>query len=99
MRSTDAWRVVSGRNGGGIDRCGLTAHRSVLHPDEYADGTLVLGVVERELGFSTAELRSVYRQGRLSAAQAALRTRIDATAARGPPGRREHGAPGASHWA
>lgn len=61
------WHVVRG-----------TAHRGVLHPDEYVDTARLLASVERELGFTRAELREVYVQGRKSAAQLELRARIDA---------------------
>jgi hypothetical protein len=74
--------VVSGRSGGRggdvSDRCGLTAHRGVLHPDEYVDIARLLPAVEARLGFTRDELRWVYRQGRKSAAQRMLRTRIEA---------------------
>jgi hypothetical protein len=74
------WRIVSSRSGGGDDRCGLTAHRGVLHPDEWRwlDRGAVVADVERRLGFTVDELRLVYRQGRKSAAQRELRARVDA---------------------
>lgn len=79
MNSTpDGWRVVSGRNSGWLDRCGLHAHRGVLHPAEYVDPAVIVPAVERRLGFTKAELHLVYRQGRKSAAQRELRARIDA---------------------
>jgi hypothetical protein len=77
MRSTDGWRVVSGKGGCWTDRCGLTAHRGVLHPDEHVDELRVLTECERLLGFTIADLWEVYAQGRKSAAQCELRARID----------------------
>jgi hypothetical protein len=77
MRTSDGWRVVSGRNGGGSDRCGLVAHRGVLHPDEYVDHNALRGMVERELGFTMAQLETVYRQGRKTQTVRSLRARID----------------------
>jgi hypothetical protein len=71
----DGWRVVSPDHG---DRCGLVAHRGVLHRDEYVERERLLVAVERRLGFTVAELRSVYRQGRKSAPQRELRARVDA---------------------
>ena len=68
-------RVATTRSG---DRCGLVAHRGVLHPSEWIDRDAVLALVERHLGFTTAQVRSVYRQGRLSDEQHRLRHRIDA---------------------
>jgi hypothetical protein len=55
-----------------------TAHRGVLHPDEYVDTARLMAAVEHRLGFALAELREVYRQGRKSAGQRELRARIDA---------------------
>lgn len=72
------WHTVSTR-GGGLEG-GVTSHRGVLHPDEWAwlDREAVATAVERELGFTLADIRAVYRQGRKSPAQRALRARIDA---------------------
>jgi hypothetical protein len=61
------WHVVKG-----------TAHRGVLHPDEYVDEMRVLIQAERHLGFTIADLWEVYAQGRKSAAQREVRARIDA---------------------
>jgi hypothetical protein len=72
------WRVVSARSGGGGDRGGITAHRGVLHPDEWVDRARLAEMVEAELGFTLDELRWVYRRGRKSAAQRELRARVDA---------------------
>lgn len=57
---------------------GLTSHRGVLHAEEYVDEALLQEAVERELGFTYDEVRSVYRQGPLSNEQRELRDRIDA---------------------
>jgi hypothetical protein len=56
----------------------LTFHRGVLHPDEYVDHAALQEAVERELGFTYEQVRSVYRQGPLSATQRELRGLIDA---------------------
>jgi hypothetical protein len=63
--------VVEGGHGG------LVAHRGILHPAEYVDRPALLAEVERRLGVTVAQMRSVYRQGRLSAGQRVLRARID----------------------
>lgn len=70
------WRVVSIK--AGDEEGGVTSHRGVLHPDEHVDLDVLRGLVERELGFSYEQVRSVYRQGRLSATQRELRGAIDA---------------------
>jgi hypothetical protein len=75
LRSADGWRVVSPDHG---DRGGMVAHRGVLHPDEYVDRGAALSEIERRLGFTVEQMRSVYRQGPLSAHQRELRGRIDA---------------------
>lgn len=75
LRSTDGWRVVSPDHG---DRCGMTAHRGVLHPAEYVDQARLLPEVERRLGFTLAEIYEVFCQGRKSAGQRELRGRIEA---------------------
>jgi hypothetical protein len=73
------WRIVSGKGGGWADRCGLVAHRGVLHPDEYVDMAVLVPAVEQRLGFTMAEVRSVYRgRGRRTAAQIDLRACVDA---------------------
>lgn len=69
------WSVVSTKSG---DRGGLTAHRGVLHPDEWVDPCRLAAMVEQRFGFGIAELRPLYCQGRKSAAQRALRARVDA---------------------
>lgn len=77
------WTVVdtsrgSGGATAGARDAGMTAHRGVLHPEEYVDPDTLRALVERELGFSYEQVRSVYRQGRLSADQRELRGQIDA---------------------
>jgi hypothetical protein len=74
----DGWRVVSPQARGGDDRCGMTAHRGVLHPDEYVNMAELVPAVEQRLGFTLDELRDVYRQGRLSPRRLELRARVDA---------------------
>lgn len=69
------WHVVYAKRGA---EDGLTSHRGVLHPDEYVDMSVLRALVEAELGFSYEQVRSVYRQGPLSARQRELRGRIDA---------------------
>jgi hypothetical protein len=73
----DGWRVVGPRHGSYGDRCGLTAHRGVLHPDEYVDELRLLIECERLLGFTLADLWEVYSQGPKSKALRELRDRID----------------------
>ena len=70
------WHVVSIK--GGDEEGGVTSHRGVLHPEEYVNHDVLRGLVERELGFSYEQIRSVYRQGPLTATQRELRGRIDA---------------------
>lgn len=85
MRSS-SWDVVAhtrradgdSRPGGEWSRSGGTTHRGVLHPDEYVDHEALRPMVERELGFSYEQVRSVYRQGPLTADQRELRGQIDA---------------------
>jgi hypothetical protein len=79
VRSTDAWRVVSGQWGGWGDRCGLVSHRGVLHPHEYVDMARLVQALEQELGFTLEQLRSVYGTGgRIPSRRLELRDRIDA---------------------
>ena len=68
------WRVVSPASG---DRGGMVAHRGVLHPAEYVNPARLVPAVERHLGFTLADLRTVYRQGRKSASHRELRARVD----------------------
>lgn len=63
---------------GGAHDGGTVAHRGVLHPDEYVDTEDLRARVSERLGFTMDEIRSVYRQGPLSAEGRALRARIDA---------------------
>lgn len=66
MRS-NGWTVETG-----------VAHRGVLHPDEHVNEEALRPMLEAELGFTSAEVHSVYRQGPLTAVQRDLRGRIDA---------------------
>lgn len=78
----EGWHAVShisGTGEGGLpDNGGITSHRGVLHPDEYVDQNLLQELVERELGFTYEQVRSVYREGRPSAESRELRAQIDA---------------------
>ena len=69
------WSIVHAKDGA---RAGVSAHRGATHPDEYVDPAVLRGLVEHELGFTYEQVRSVYRQGPLSADQRELRARIDA---------------------
>lgn len=71
-----AWLVVSIKSGD--EEGGVTSHRGVVHPDEYVDGGVLQAMVEEELGFTYGQIRSVYRQGPLSADKRELRGLIDA---------------------
>lgn len=71
----DGWRVVHTTSG---DRGGMTAHRGVLHPNEYVDVPRLRELVAHRLGFTVDELHAVYRQGRMSAASLELRAHVDA---------------------
>jgi hypothetical protein len=56
----------------------MTVHRGVLRGDEYVDRAGLLAALEVRLGFTIAQVHSVYRQGRQSTEQGELRARIDA---------------------
>jgi hypothetical protein len=71
------WAPVAIKNNS-LHSGGLTAHRGVLHPEEYVDQEALRAMVEDELGFTYEQVRSVYRQGPLSADQRELRGQIDA---------------------
>lgn len=71
------WSIATLVEGGGRGH-GLTTHRGVLHPDEYVDEDDLRALVSEHLGFTIDEVRSVYRQGRMSDEGRALRARIDA---------------------
>lgn len=62
----------------GARDAGMTSHRGVLHPDEYVDNAELRLLVEAAFGFTFDQVRSVYRQGRLSDEARALRSAIDA---------------------
>lgn len=57
---------------------GLVAHRGVLQDGEYVDEKLLLRRTEVRFGYTADQVRSVFRQGPLSADQRELRNRIDA---------------------
>jgi hypothetical protein len=57
---------------------GMTAHRGVLHPDEYIDQAVLREAAEEALGFTHEEVSSAYRVGRSTTEQRQLRERIDA---------------------
>lgn len=71
------WSVVDIR-WGDEENGGLTAHRGVLHPDDYVDRDLLAALVFDRLGFTPDEVESVYRVGGMTGDQKALRSRIDA---------------------
>lgn len=71
------WGIITGA-GGERQRAGMTAHRGVTSSDEYVDADALRPLVEAALGFTYDEVRSVYRQGRLSNEQRELRGSIDA---------------------
>ncbi len=76
MRSTTGWHIVRARDG---ERGGMRAHRGVLHRDEYVDDATLRPMVERRLGFTYEQVRSVYSTGsRLPASRHALRAAVDA---------------------
>jgi AraC-like DNA-binding protein len=70
------WSIVDPLHDGRAS--GAVAHRGAIHPDEYVDDDVVRAAVESRLGFTTDEVRSVFRQGRLTPEQGELRARIDA---------------------
>lgn len=74
---TGGWHAVEPQKGS-LRGGGTTAHRGTLHPDEYVDALDLRARVSEHLGFTVDEIRSVYRQGPLSAEGRALRARIDA---------------------
>lgn|SRR5574340_5084 len=71
----------SGRTGdtyGGGDM-GMTAHRGVLHEDEYVDEEILRLMVEKRLGLTYAEIAAVYKAGKPTIEQRQQRIRVDAT--------------------
>ena len=77
----DGFSIVSTqRESRDADDAGMVAHRGVLHPDEYVDEPLLQIMVERRLGFTYEQIRSVYKQGGtpLTNTQRQLRAKIDA---------------------
>lgn len=57
---------------------GMSAHRSVTHPQEHIDQELLRVLVEDGLGFSFEEIQASYGNGRPSATRARTRADIDA---------------------
>jgi hypothetical protein len=76
MRCAEGWHIVSIK--GGDQEGGVTAHRGVLHPDEYVDKERVLFEAENRLGFTLADLWDVYCQGPKDPDTRQHRARIDA---------------------
>lgn len=70
--ASGGWSVFRVRDGV------VATHRGVLHPDEYVDANVLTSLVEDAFGFSLDQVSAVYRQGRKSPEQLALRDRIDA---------------------
>lgn len=68
---------IGGATGGARD-AGMSAHRGVLHPDEFINADDLRELVEANLGFTYEQVRAVYRQGPKSTAQLELRSRIGA---------------------
>lgn len=63
---------------GGSESAGMTAHRGVLHPDEYVDKDVLRAEAEELLGFTYADVSAAYaRGGRLTAETRQLREQID----------------------
>lgn len=62
----------------GASDMGMTAHRGVLHPDEYVDPATLRAAAEESLGFTYAEVSAAYKNGRPAADQRQLREKIDA---------------------
>lgn len=75
--SGGGWSLVDIR-WGDDENGGLTSHRGVLHPDEYVDAGLLVGMVADRLGFTLDEIRLAYRPGRPSAETLAIRDSVDA---------------------
>jgi len=75
---TGGYSIVTPSHGRDALESGMTAHRGVLHPDEYVEEDTLRSLIERSLGFTYDQIRSVYRQGPLSPEQRQLRRRIDA---------------------
>ena len=73
----DGFSIVSIGNED-VNDAGMVAHRGVLHEDEYVDEPLLKLMIERRLGFTYEQIRSVYRSGPLAADARQLRAKIDA---------------------
>lgn len=80
--AVDVYRGSSGRGHRhrtpGARDAGMTAHRGVLHPDDYVNEGALRAAVEAELGFTYEDVHAVYRRGRLSASSLELRASVDA---------------------
>lgn len=70
------WDVVDPAKDG--RRSGGSSHRGVLRGDEHVDQEALREMAEAQLGFTYDQVRSVFRQGRLSSEQGELRALIDA---------------------
>jgi hypothetical protein len=83
MRSEGFGVVETSRGSGatgstyGAKDAGMTAHRGILHPDEYVDPDVLTDAVEAALGYSYEDVSSAYKNGRPTAEQRQLRDRID----------------------
>jgi hypothetical protein len=73
---TGGWSIVDPLHDGRAS--GAVAHRGATHPDEYVDETTLRAAFADAFGFTYDEVRSVYRQGRLTHEKGELRARIDA---------------------
>lgn len=62
----------------GATDMGLTAHRGVLHGDEYVDFFALREQVEAEFGYTYAAIAATYKNGRPTAEQRQQREEIDA---------------------
>lgn len=76
--AVDSTRGSEGRRTLGAGDAGMSAHRGVLAGDEYIDSDALSAMVERELGFTIEQVRSVYRLGPKTTEQRELRGQIDA---------------------
>lgn len=70
--------LVPSRGGREAADTGMTAHRGILHPDEYVDQDVLRGVAAESLGYSYADISAAYKAGRPTDEQRQHRDRIDA---------------------
>lgn len=75
--SAGGWSIVDPVKDG-LAATGMSAHRGVLHPDEYIDAERLRDLVADRLGFTIEEIESTYANGRPSAQRASIRAHIDA---------------------